>query len=435
MSEKTKDSTDVLKSEIATQEFFIEMAKQMSALPDVGLQLPNLTAMLEYTKKTLHCVENRIPFIQSWYVNGPELYAAMDLHWDSGARAEFGAFLAMFDPQYLDNILKESDRVAIGRDICTLHRLGLAAVETGKSPKPWAAVSCIHPCDGISLYQSVVERTWHDVPMLWMDSPYRDDEAGVAYFAHQLRRMVAFCEEHTGKKLDIDRLREVITITNEQYVLWQEFDALKRNKPCPVGSWSSYGIWNMMQNNPVACAQPVTTEYIKGLINYAEQQIQAGKGHIANEKVRVLWMDIAPIWLTAFSQILEQECNAVVVQEAQGGSYPYTLIDTTNEETMFMGLAKRYCMDTPMIRTSRGSVDTIINDLIRNVEDYQIDMVIAPGHMGHRDMQAALTIVREVCRDLDVKLLNLQYDLFDNRYTPMEEIRGRVCSFIEAMDA
>ena len=33
--------------------------------------------------------------------------------------------------------------------------------------------------------------------------------------------MVAFLEEHTGAKLDLDRLQEVCRESNKQYELWQ----------------------------------------------------------------------------------------------------------------------------------------------------------------------------------------------------------------------
>jgi len=425
-------SIEVLTQEIETQEAFVEFVSGVED-PAVQLQVPNLKSMLALTKKVRQVVKDDEPFVYSWFVLGPEIYHAMDLFWDSGPRAEFGTFLALSVPEYLEQVLKDCDRVAVSSDICTLHRLALSAIEMKRSPKPWAAVACIHPCDGVSQAQSAVERAWPDVPMFWMDSPYYPDERGVKFFAGQMRRMAKFLEEHTGKRLDLDKLRDVCNATNEQYALWGEFDALKRNRPCPVGSWAGYGIWNMMQNNPLTFGQPITTQYIKSLITDAEEKVAAGKGHLENEKVRVLFMDIAPVWFAEFAEMLEQECNGVVVVEGQGGSYAYTPIDTSTEESMFMGIARRNCMETPMIRTSRGPVDIIINDMIRNVLDYKIDVVIAPGHMGHKDMQASLKIIRDACETVGAKLLNFQYDLFDNRYMPMEEIRRIVTQFIDAM--
>ena len=50
--------------------------------------------------------------------------------------------------------------------------------------------------------------------MFTLDAAYWDDERSLAYGAGQLREMVSFVEEHTGKKLDMDRLREIVEETN-----------------------------------------------------------------------------------------------------------------------------------------------------------------------------------------------------------------------------
>ncbi|NQT72808.1 MAG: 2-hydroxyacyl-CoA dehydratase [Chloroflexi bacterium] len=59
--------------------------------------------------------------------------------------------------------------------------------------------------------------------------------------------MVAFLEEHTGRQLDIDRLREVIKESNKQYELWAEYNELRRAVPCPDGYKVGAQFWTMVQ--------------------------------------------------------------------------------------------------------------------------------------------------------------------------------------------
>jgi hypothetical protein len=115
------------------------------------------------------------------------------------------------------------------------------------------------------------------------------------------------------------------------------------------------------------------------------------------------------------------------------GYAPYTLIDPSSEESMFKGLAKRNLCDVPMVRQVRGTADTLINDLMMVVKDYKIDCVVWPAHMGHKDGAASVGIMREVCRDLGVPFLQIGLDLFDKRYTSVDEIKDRISKFFTAM--
>jgi hypothetical protein len=115
------------------------------------------------------------------------------------------------------------------------------------------------------------------------------------------------------------------------------------------------------------------------------------------------------------------------------GNYPYTMIDTSNEEQMWLDLAKRNLFDSPMVRQARGAADNFANDIKRIVRDYKIDVVIWPGHMGHKDGSATVGIMRETCRDLNVPFVHLGLDLFDKRYSTPDQIKDKISQFFRAM--
>ena len=115
------------------------------------------------------------------------------------------------------------------------------------------------------------------------------------------------------------------------------------------------------------------------------------------------------------------------------GNYPYTLIDTSSEDKIWKGLAKRNLIDAPMIRQARGTAENFSNDIRRIVKDYKIDCVIWPGHMGHKDGSAAGGIMRETCRELGVPFLHIGLDLFDRSYTSPDEVKDRFSAFFRGM--
>jgi hypothetical protein len=90
-------------------------------------------------------------------------------------------------------------------------------------------------------------------------------------------------------------------------------------------------------------------------------------------------------------------------------------------------------MDTTMIRQAVGVADNFANDIIRIVNDYSVDCVVWPAHMGHKDGSASIGIMREICRDLNVSFLSLGIDTFDPRYTTPDEVKNKMSQFFTTM--
>jgi hypothetical protein len=86
-----------------------------------------------------------------------------------------------------------------------------------------------------------------------------------------------------------------------------------------------------------------------------------------------------------------------------------------------------------MIRQARGTAENFSNDIRRIVKDYKIDCVIWPGHMGHKDGSATIAIMRETCGELGVPFLHIGLDLFDKRYTSIDEVKEKVSEFFRGM--
>jgi benzoyl-CoA reductase/2-hydroxyglutaryl-CoA dehydratase subunit BcrC/BadD/HgdB len=246
--------------------------------------------------------------------------------------------------------------------------------------------------------------------------------------------MADFLETHTGHKFDLDRLREVCDESNKTYALWQEYNELRRAVPCPHG-WEIGGAQAFAVSQCFVAGDPRCTRWFEQLVECAEARVEAGRGANDNvaEKIRLLWFDIMPYgWVFDFMPWLEEEWGAVLVMD-MFSNFPYTTIDTSSEESIFHDLAKRNLMDVPMIRQARGTAENFSSDIARMVKDYKLDCVIWPGHMGHKDGAATAGIMRETCRDLGVPFLHIGLDLFDRRYTTVDEIKDRVSQFFNGM--
>ena len=210
------------------------------------VQIGFLRLIMENDEKTLRCIEKGKPLVSTWYGNAPEILAAMGIHFINPVDNVLGHL-------YLTELydLKESDKISLPDDICSLIRLASYAVQDGLAPKPTAMIAMLEPCDAQPLlHESFKHNGWGDVPDFALDYTYGASEEDYEYFVGELKRMIAFLEKvHPGYKMDYDKLGEVVEETNRQYEIWSEYNELRRAVPCPGGSFQGSVIgWPLTQH-------------------------------------------------------------------------------------------------------------------------------------------------------------------------------------------
>lgn len=383
-------------------------------------------ALIEKNENILRAHDEGKPFIASYYAYAPEIYTAMDLPWYLISSAIAGMSADM------EQQARDCNNLGLPTDMCTAVRLSIYYIEKDLCLPPSASINMITPCDALQIMNQIiaVKDTWRNVPMFAPDPPYMEDERALNYYTQEFRHMVKFLEEHTGKRLDIDRLREVVEESNKQYELWAEYNELRRTVPCPHGYKMGNQVWTMVQM--LWPGDPRCTTWLRELLALTEKRVREGQGAVDKENIRLFWYDIRPQYIHGFASWLETELGAVMVMDMFTYN-PYTVIDTSTEESMLRGLAKRGLCDVPMIRQERGPADDFTRDITRIVKDYKIDCVIWPAHMGHKAMAGTVGICRELCRDLGVPFLYLGLDLFDPNYTTVDEIKDMMSKFFTSM--
>jgi len=406
------------------------MVKTLTQSPtaDDKLSAPLAQVEIEHHNEIIRCVEEGKPWIISYFACEPEIYTAMDLPWWSFMSLPYTGALS---PTLKDDI-DGSERL-FGKDLCTILRVAGYYIEEGLVPLPTAIIGLLHPCDGTTVIHQIItsNENWRNIPIFASDPPYWEDERSINYYADELKRMVFFLEEHTGHKLDMDRLREVVEESNKEYELWMEYNELRRAVPCPHGFGIGIQASGVAQSNLVGKHRG--TAWFRDLVADAEKLVREKRGKVPNEKIRLFWFDVVSLELSFdLFPWLEQEWGAVIVMDMFGYT-PYTLIDTSSEDTMLRGLAKRALFDMPMVRQARGVADNFLSDIVRVVKDYKIDCVVWPGHMGHKDGSANIGMMREVCREIGVPFMHIGMDLFDRTYTSIDEIKDKFSQFFSAM--
>ncbi len=431
MNAKQEKSLSRIKEELELFDPIIPLL-EMDPSPASALQVPILKNLCTQHRRTIECVETGEPFIGSTYTNPAEILTAMDVHWYFPIQQMFSG-PAGEGTSHAAEDLEGLDKMALPGDSCTFMRLELYYQSQGLMPIPTAYLALTEPCDATAGVHAALMHhpDWRDTPCFAPDPPYHNNDKAIDYYAGEMRRMVDFISKHTGKTLDMNRLKEVVEETNKCYTMWMEYNEIRRSTPTPHSYIMPMSCF-FQTNTAGAGGNPEITNWYEKMVADAERRVTENDPEVPNQKIRLLWYDIQPFYFGEIAPWLEQEWGAVIAMDMV--SYcPYELIDTSTEDNIFRGLAKRSYQHGPMVHQARGSMDNVMTDITRIVKDYNMDCVIFPGHMGHKDMAASASLMAEVCRNLGVPFLHIGLDQADRRYTPVDEIKNKLSNFFTAM--
>ncbi len=292
-------------------------------------------------------------------------------------------------------------------------------------PAPELYVTQGHPCDAMLASVQMVE-TLLGVPTFCLDAPIWRDDRGIDYYAQQLKGMVAFLEEHTGQRLDQDRLKEVVEESNRAMELRLAVNELKRAVPCPM-NYLLYGL--AYQVYAGSAGSPEATDFFEQLLHYVEGQAKAGKGAVPVEKVRVVWGGVPVVYgdMGGIGGWMERQCGAVTVRTLWGYE-GYHHIDTATYDSMLRGIGKKL-LDQAMVREFHGLFDYYLDDFLRSYEEFKADCLIFPAGIGCKAVQATTGLLKDACREREIPMLALGVDLWDERVSPADAIKAQIEEF------
>lgn len=418
--ERTKEYRDRLEGVLK----FFESLPEEQRNP---VQIAVVQLMKDHNEKMIDAFENKKPLMCTWYGNCQEILAGMGVVYYNPV---FDLMFHLGLTDYAD--AKECDKFNLDDKMCSLVRYAVYSMENRLHPRPDCLVAMAEPCDGqLMLHQAFARSEFlKGVPVYTIDPSYGHTDKDFEYVAKQLKEMIGFIEKNTGAKYDFEKVKAVVEETNKQYEIWKEVNEYMKASPAPMPSFVIGDVfWALTQHLPAG--DPRATGLMAAVRDVAKANVEKGVGPVMNEKIRLFWPDLNPLWGEKLGNWLAEEWNAVVVNSFQGLS-PYTPVDTSTEESMLLGLARRNVAEVPMIRQGRGWVDVVVDDLTQAIQDYNIDAVLFSGHMGHKDQAGINQFMKKVCKDMKVPLLTLTTSLFDERFTPIEKVKNDISNFLSA---
>jgi benzoyl-CoA reductase subunit B len=110
------------------------------------------------------------------------------------------------------------------------------------------------------------------------------------YVEYQLKELIACCEEITGKKFDIDKLREAMKYTNEMSIAWKRVLELNQAVPAPFNALNEgtvyLGVANALRGTATG------SKYFQELVQEMDYKAAHGIGTLPQEKYRLTFVGV-----------------------------------------------------------------------------------------------------------------------------------------------
>jgi benzoyl-CoA reductase/2-hydroxyglutaryl-CoA dehydratase subunit BcrC/BadD/HgdB len=216
-----------------------------------------------------------------------------------------------------ERFLQRAESLGFSRSLCTYALCGLGfdqwREEIGEMPPdaPWGGQA--RPdfmissgqilCDPRAKWYQAAQQYMPDVPIYNIDLPYplydpkRDHREVWGYYhkyiVKELRGLVSFVEEQTGKKMDYDRLGELVALSDKTWNLIEETYNLRAAVPCPMGTGDAM---NTMVPMCFKMASQEAYDFFVNLKAELEEKNAKKEGVVEDEKYRLLWGGGLPAW-------------------------------------------------------------------------------------------------------------------------------------------
>jgi benzoyl-CoA reductase/2-hydroxyglutaryl-CoA dehydratase subunit BcrC/BadD/HgdB len=383
-------------------------------------------ALKDYYQRALEAREQGQPLVMAGMFPPHELFYAMDIPYYV---AENHAIMEGQSASELrEKLFDTAEAYGLPTDLCSPHRAAVGLTRLGMQPRPDLVVSTATTCDQtLKLYELLANV--YGVPCFLVDSPYRIDEAGLNYARQDIKDLITFLEERTGRRLDYDRLREVLRLSKEAYDYWEKLYELRKSVPCPVGGRAGIKDLTLIQTS---CGTQIGVDYFKARYQELKEKVEQGEGVVPEEKHRIAWLYVLPLFDLSIADWLEQEFGAVIVVDSFG--YAASSIDLNPEDPI------DFLVKKPLKRgfVCRGYAPNdymhFVDDLAQVCQDMKADVAILLSHWSCQQYTGTIRMLKdEIGGRMGLPFMVLNGDLLDPRVVSGEEMKGNLADFFSSV--
>jgi benzoyl-CoA reductase subunit B len=343
--------------------------------------------------------------------------------------------------------LDEAEDYGYSPDICGYVKADVAvqlrggAHPMGKIPKPSIAV-LTNACNTYIKWAEIWERMY-GTPMFTVDVPGTREAGGQTwpgdgdfendrrYVEAQLKELIGLCEKVTGKKFDIDKLREVLGHANDMSVGWQRVLDLNKSRPSLFNALTDGTIYLGVANGFRGTREGA--EYFTQLVEEMEYKSEHKIGTLTEELYRLAFVGVPcyPIF-RRFNELFTEWggtfVNSTYLWFASGGTnrgFEYDLDKPIESLAEGVLISVRDAMD------SMFHQDRVLEEML---DGFHIDGIVYHPIKSCRTVSTGLADGRRYLTEKrDVATLFFESDMMDRRVVTEAQMKNRIDAFFEGL--
>lgn len=323
-----------------------------------------------------------------------------------------------------------AEGLGYSRDLCSYARGDIGSALTKKSPigglpRPDFLLACNNICGTVLKWYQALSRLFN-VPLFFLDTPFIHHQPvpeAFAYVRRQLEELIDFLEGQTQKRLDRDRLVEVVTYSGEATLLWKEVLDQCAHRPSPMSCFDAF----------INMAPIVTLRGTKEVVDFyramkaeLEERITGGLSAVPEEKFRLLWDNI-PVWykMRELGELFSSY-GACLVADTYTNAWVF---EGMNTQDPLEGLALAYTTAYLNI-----SMDLMVEKVLGLLTRFSVDGLVIhsnrsckPYSLGQYDIQ------RLIFEKTGIPGLVIEADMTDARVYSDAQVKTRIEAFMETL--
>ncbi len=347
--------------------------------------------------------------------------------------------------EYLD----EAEDVGYSPDICGYVKADVAVQlrngehPMGRIPKPTIAV-LTNACNTYIKWAEIWERMY-EIPMFTLDVPgtraagtqtWSGDisfENDRRYVEAQIKELITVCENLTGKKFDVDKLREVLGYANDMNVGWKRVLDLNRSHPSLFNALTDGTVYLGVTNGFKGTA--AGSQFFKDLVEEMEYKAAHKIGTLTDEQHRLIFVGVPcyPIF-RRFNEMFTEWggtfVNSTYLWFASGGTnrgFEYDLNRPIESLAEGVLISVRDAMDSMFYQ------DQLLVDMI---DEFDVTGVVYHPIKSCRTVSTGLADNRRsVMANRDIATLFIESDMMDRRVVSEAQLKNRIDAFFEGLES
>jgi benzoyl-CoA reductase subunit B len=318
----------------------------------------------------------------------------------------------------------------------------------GGMPKPALLIGSASVCDGrIKWFQAL--KRYINVPQWTLERPQagpkesnlpKQKEKSIRFMTSHLKDFVAFLEKLVGRKMDWNKLEELVEQTLKTLRLAHEVDLLRRAVPSPM---VAQDFWSIMIPHLYLPYDPEAYTFYQKVYDEVKYRVDNKIGAVPNEKYRMLFAELPPWHSLGFFDKLAEKFGIAVVYESWGYHAPLPIPDEQLEgvtdpleRIARLVYGKFHEVNETATRYHGDSYSySIIGTFLGGARDYRADGYLCHPLMSCRPATYSLFAIKHTLEEqVRVPGVVIDGDIVDLRVFNEQDALAKMEAFTETMD-